>query len=111
ADDGPTTGAPGFDYMHARYYSPALGRFLSIDAADGTKQRPQSWNRYSYADNNPMVITDPTGAVDWDFWRDVQSFFAQNNQQTAKQVGFGLINVINNMGRQGTGQQPEVLIA
>ncbi len=53
------------DYMHARYYNPNVGRFLSIDptwsSADvGT---PQSWNRYSYVLNNPVRHTDPDGRV------------------------------------------------
>jgi RHS repeat-associated protein len=52
------------DYMHARYYSPAMGRFLSVDPKAHVRQamrRPQMWNRYAYAINNPMVYTDPTG--------------------------------------------------
>jgi RHS repeat-associated protein len=56
---------PPIDYMHARYYEPRLGRFLSVDptweSADlGT---PQSWNRYSYVRNNPVNMTDPDGKV------------------------------------------------
>ncbi len=49
------------DYMHARYYSPALGRFLSIDAHTGNPHTPASWNRYSYARNDPMRLIDPDG--------------------------------------------------
>jgi RHS repeat-associated protein len=49
------------DYMHARYSSPNLGRFLSPDPQLGRIAAPQSWNRYSYAANNPMNFTDPTG--------------------------------------------------
>src|SRR6266498_2914627 len=62
------------DYMHARYYSPGLGRFLSVDPAQRSMRPgiPQSWNRYSYAINNPIRYTDPYG-LDWfkidDQWR------------------------------------------
>ena len=50
------------DYMHARYYDPGLGRFLSIDPGkDWDLQAPQSWNRYAYVRNNPVVQTDPSG--------------------------------------------------
>ena len=45
------------DHMHARYYSPVMGRFLSVDPAmDVGKNlpRPQRWNRYSYVTNNPI---------------------------------------------------------
>jgi len=49
------------DYMHARYYSSSVGRFLSPDPLDGLQRFPQSWNRYAYARNNPLKYTDPTG--------------------------------------------------
>jgi RHS repeat-associated protein len=49
------------DYMHARYYDPKLGRFLSVDPHIGDPQVPQSWNRYTYALNNPIKFIDPTG--------------------------------------------------
>lgn len=51
------------DYMHARYYEPDLGRFLSVDPvfSHGLLRMPQGWNRYSYALNNTMRYIDPTG--------------------------------------------------
>jgi len=49
------------DYMHARYDMATMGRFLSIDPVLGIPNKPQSWNRYSYVQNNPMNRTDPTG--------------------------------------------------
>ncbi|HEY0141993.1 MAG TPA: NucA/NucB deoxyribonuclease domain-containing protein, partial [Thermoanaerobaculia bacterium] len=56
------------DYMHARYYDGAGGRFLSVDptweSADLTK--PQSWNRYSYVLNDPVNMVDPDGKMWWD---------------------------------------------
>ncbi|MDP9178990.1 MAG: hypothetical protein M3O61_15030 [Gemmatimonadota bacterium] len=54
--------SPTLDYMHARYYNPSMGRFLSVDPGkDWDPQRPQSWNMYSYVRNNPINSTDPTG--------------------------------------------------
>ncbi|MCP4549465.1 MAG: RHS repeat-associated core domain-containing protein, partial [bacterium] len=53
-------------YMHARFCSPGIGRFLSSDPITQTGRsalRPQLWNRYQYALNNPMSYTDPTGRV------------------------------------------------
>jgi RHS repeat-associated protein len=51
------------DYMHARYYLPVAGRFLSIDptwdSADVT--RGQTWNRYAYVVNGPVNTNDPDG--------------------------------------------------
>ena len=51
------------DYMHARSYRPVQGRFLSVDPTweSADAGRPQSWNRYSYVTNNPIVLTDPGG--------------------------------------------------
>jgi RHS repeat-associated protein len=52
------------DYMHARYYAPMLGRFLSVDPVLDMKQAmksPQGWNRYAYVLNNPMRFNDPSG--------------------------------------------------
>ncbi len=57
---------PGsIDYMHARYYHPFTGRFLSVDPARSAKPRlPQTWNRYAYARNNPLVFIDPNGETE-----------------------------------------------
>jgi RHS repeat-associated protein len=56
--------ANALDYMHARYYAPANGRFLSPDRVMGSPARPQSWNRYTYARNQPIRLIDPTGLSD-----------------------------------------------
>ncbi len=56
-------GETGFDYFGARYYAPIPGRFLSpdplLDSADPAD--PQSWNRYAYVRNSPLVTVDPDG--------------------------------------------------
>lgn len=49
------------DYMHARYYSSSMGRFLTVDPVLGNLLQPQSWNRYAYVMNNPMNFIDPLG--------------------------------------------------
>lgn len=58
--EGPDT----LDYMFARYYSPTLGRFLSLDPLNGYPAEPQSWNRYAYTRNNPMSLIDPDGLTE-----------------------------------------------
>jgi hypothetical protein len=50
--------------MHARYYSPTMGRFLSVDPKMTIRKNlfePQRWNRYSYVLNNPLLLIDPDG--------------------------------------------------
>ncbi len=53
----------GLDYFGARYYSAAQGRFTSPDPlmASARISDPQTWNRYSYALNNPLRLVDPDG--------------------------------------------------
>jgi|CXWJ01.1.fsa_nt_gi hypothetical protein len=59
------------DYK-ARFYSPALGRFVSPDDVIPDVSNPQAWNRYSYVNNRPIIFNDPTGHApscdngDWD---------------------------------------------
>jgi RHS repeat-associated protein len=49
------------DDMHARDYSPTVGRFFSPDPVLGNLLQPQSWNRYAYVLNAPINFTDPYG--------------------------------------------------
>jgi RHS repeat-associated protein len=50
----------GLQYLHARYYDPELGRFLSPDWWDPWKEGVD-FNRYAYAGNNPINFSDPNG--------------------------------------------------
>jgi RHS repeat-associated protein len=63
ASDGQLQTTKYLDYMHARYYNPGAGRFLTIDpqTASADTSRPQTWNRYIYAANNPVKLVDPNG--------------------------------------------------
>jgi RHS repeat-associated protein len=50
----------GLHYMKARWMDPATGTFLSVDPLI-VPSDPQSGNAYTYARNNPVMNTDPTG--------------------------------------------------
>jgi RHS repeat-associated protein len=54
-------GSTGLQYLRARYYDLATGRFISRDARPGLKWLPQSTNRYVYGTNRPVVLVDPSG--------------------------------------------------
>jgi hypothetical protein len=44
-----------------RFVSPYINRFLQPDTIIPSLEIPQTWNRYSYAINNPTKFTDPSG--------------------------------------------------
>lgn len=61
----------GLYYFGSRYQNPNIGKFVSQDPAsrDNSEQfleDPQQFNYYSYARNNPIKYTDPTGECIWD---------------------------------------------
>jgi RHS repeat-associated protein len=58
----------GNDYFFARYYTSAMGRFLTPDWSERIEpvpymvlNEPQSLNLYSYVGNNPLTHNDPDG--------------------------------------------------
>lgn len=58
-DDTKTT---GLTHLGAREYDPSTGRFISVDPILNTAD-PLSLNGYSYGNNNPLTISDPTGLI------------------------------------------------
>jgi RHS repeat-associated protein len=52
--------------MNARLYDARVGRFISPDPIVGNLFDGQSFNRYSYVNNNPATLTDPTGLAPCD---------------------------------------------
>jgi len=51
--------------MNGRFYDPIIGRMLSPDNYVQAPGFTQSFNRYSYCWNNPLVYTDPSGEIVW----------------------------------------------
>jgi RHS repeat-associated protein len=86
----------GLVNMNARLYDPVLGRFLSADSEVQFSGDLQSYNRYTYAMNNPLSYTDPTG-------HGIFSHF-----DTAFNGAWGVSSVVICVGSEGTGCGPAV---
>ena len=50
----------GLTYLNARYYDPTIGRFISVDPLTAPAN-PQTLNHYTYAGNDPVGRSDPSG--------------------------------------------------
>ncbi|WP_146164358.1 RHS repeat-associated core domain-containing protein [Pseudosporangium ferrugineum] len=59
---GGTTDTTGLTHLGAREYDPQLGRFISVDPILDPAD-PQQWTGYSYANNSPVTLSDPTGLI------------------------------------------------
>jgi RHS repeat-associated protein len=54
-------GADGLYYFVARWYDQALGRFMQADTIVPKPEDIQAWDRYAYANHNPIKYSDPSG--------------------------------------------------
>jgi len=63
--------------MNGRLYDPVVGRFLSPDPFIQDPSFSQSYNRYSYALNNPLKFTDYSGEK-WN-WNNLNPFYHFQN--------------------------------
>ncbi|MCG8651041.1 MAG: hypothetical protein MI861_14480, partial [Pirellulales bacterium] len=79
--------AVGLIHMNGRVYDPTSGRFLSADPFVTYPETTQGFNRYSYADNNPLSYTDPSG-------------FGWREEETERNLG-------SRSSKTGSGRAPE----
>ncbi len=70
----------GLYYYGARWYDPAVGRFIQADSIIPDAGSSQSYDRYHYVGNNPLRYIDPTGN------KYCESFDAEGNCQTEKSL-------------------------
>ena len=56
-------GEIGLYFYNARWYDPALARFISADTLVPDPGNALAWDRYAYVYNNPICYTDPSGHV------------------------------------------------
>jgi RHS repeat-associated protein len=53
----------GLINLRARQYTPTTGRLLTIDPASGRFRQPITFNRYLYANGDPVNLVDPSGSI------------------------------------------------
>ncbi len=51
----------GFYYLRARYYNAGIGRFQNMDTWAGTLVEPITQAKFLYANDNPVMLVDPSG--------------------------------------------------
>ena len=51
----------GLMYYVARFYDPEIGHFIQADTIIPSSGNPTGWNRYAYANYNPINYNDPSG--------------------------------------------------
>ncbi|WP_371395579.1 RHS repeat-associated core domain-containing protein [Fretibacter rubidus] len=73
--DGVITDPNDLIYMRARYYSPALRRFLNKDPLRGDIESLASLNRYAYVGGDPINAVDPSGELVQLQWHTVAGGF------------------------------------
>lgn len=68
--DGVVTDDNELIYMRARYYSPAMKRFINADVIAGAISNAITLNRFAYANGNPVSFVDPFGLSVWSWLKD-----------------------------------------
>ena len=96
----------GLDLLGARYYSSTQGRFMTVDplTSSGTVGNPQSWNRYTYGFNNPIVFADPSGLDPMIWLQNLQTklFFSVSPEVYEKEYkGNENYAIVDNIGPDG----------
>jgi RHS repeat-associated protein len=79
----------GLNHMNGRVQDAILGRFLSPDPHTPDPSNAQSYNRYSYVNNNPLTLVDSSG------------YYPQAMEHCMDGCWFGGIGTIGFWGIQG----------
>jgi RHS repeat-associated protein len=69
--------------MNGRIYDPSGSMFLSPDTHVPDPGNTQSYNRYSYVNNNPLTEIDPTGFENLGGYKDMQAYNARHGKTLA----------------------------
>lgn len=82
----------GLVYAGARYYDPALGRFMAVDPKGFSESNLQSFNRFAYGNNNPYNYVDPDGRASFSVSGGVTASFSFGGWEAVygRQVGIAI---------------------
>ena len=79
--------ATGMVYLRARFYEPEMNRFSQKDIVRGSITAPNSLNRYTYVQNDPVNFIDPSGeklmSTLSNAWNSVKNFFTGGSSKPA----------------------------
>src|SRR5688500_12487131 len=53
----------GLYYQRARYLNTSTGRFWTMDSYEGSTSDLKTLHKYTYVDNNPVDLVDPSGHI------------------------------------------------
>ena len=86
--------------MNGRLYDPVIGRFFSPDNFVQSYDHTQSFNRYTYARNCPLMYTDPSGQ--WEYnWYVESNFWMPIGDNGVNYTQY--VNIMNGYGaNEGT---------
>ena len=108
--------ATGLTYMQQRYYDPEIGRFISPDPVGPEEDFINHFNRYNYAQNNPVRYTDPDGrrpggCQSGECDKSTKQIKTENQQQAKMQetsnlaaAGSTTLGAISSAVKQGVGE-------
>ncbi len=85
----------GMVYLRARFYEPAMNRFSQKDIVRGSITAPNSLNRYTYVQNDPVNFIDPSGQSLKSAWNSVKTG-VQNAVSAVKTTVSKVTTVVKN---------------
>jgi RHS repeat-associated protein len=94
--------AISLQYNRARWYAPAVGRFVSLDPFLGVASAPVSLHKYIYANGDPVDFSDPSGlfiGIDNFTAAYGRTKQARENYQTYSNIVQSLCKTANTLGK------------
>ena len=97
-----TDTSTGLQYMNARFYEPATGRFITQDSYTGSATEPWTQHLYAYCGNNPTNMIDPTGHNPNQIQEELSAL--RNQQATSQKMVNGYQRIMDSAFAAGVGE-------